>query len=247
MLGPFGTKVMSLRKVQGHPTYMSQLQALVHAGKIQVQMTSDILAEEDVKYLDAPLTGEVWLTRDIFTNPAAADVNGIKVSFAAPAAITNYSGTDLDGVVGAGELDFARNITVTGTAGALEALTGKTMVFTGVDRDGQAISESLVVAARAGGESGTDAGVHAFKRISNIYVPADASGTPGSYEIGFGTKLGLSRPLTQGGLLKEFTDNAAPGGPATLVLSPTAMPNGTVEFFTAPNAAHDYVVYYIPG
>jgi hypothetical protein len=247
MLGPFGTKIMPLRKVQGHPTYMSQLQALVHAGKIQVQLTSDILAEDDVKYLDAPLTGEVWLTRDIFTNPALADVNAIKVSFAAPAVATSYNGVTLDGVVGAGELDFARNITVTGTAGALEALTQKTMVFTGVDRDGQAMSESLVVTARAGGASGTDAGIHSFKRISNIYVPADISATPGSYEIGFGVKLGLSRPLTQGGLVKEFTDNATPGGAATVVLSPTAMPNGSVQFNTAPDGTHDYVVYFIPG
>jgi hypothetical protein len=247
MLGPYGTKVLSLRKVQGHPTYMSQLQALVHAGKLQVQLTSDILNEDDVKYLDAPLTGEIWLTRDVFTNPAAEDVNGIKTSFAAPAVATNYSGTALNGVVGAGELDYARNITITGTAGALEALTGKTMVITGVDMDGQALSESIAVTARAGGESGTDAGVHAFARVTNIYVPADISATPGSYEIGFGVKFGLSRPIVQGGLLKEFTDNAVPATAATLVLSPTALPNGTVTFFTAPNGTHDYVVFYIPG
>jgi hypothetical protein len=226
---------------------MSQLQALVHAGKLQVQLTSDILGEDDVKYLDAPLTGEVWLTRDIFTNPLTADVDAIKTSFATLAAAYTYSGTDLNGVVGAGEMDFARNITVTGTAGALEALEAKTMTFTGVDRDGQVLQENLAISARLGGTSGTDVGIHSFHRISSIYIPGDASGTPGSYEIGFGVKFGLSRPLTQGGLMREFTNDAAPGGAATVVFSPTALPNGSVQFNAAPNDTNDYVVYYIPG
>ena len=246
-IGPNGTKTISLRKVHGHPTYMSTMEALIRTGSLQVQLTQDVLSATDMGQLDAPLSGDLWLARDIFTNPATADVDAIKASFTAPAADTAYSGSDLDGAIGAGDLDFARNITIKGTCGVGEALDGGDAIVTGTDADGQAMTEVITLSAVVASANATDEGAYAFKTVTSVMIPADASGSPGAYEIGFGNKFGLSKPLSQGGLLQETTDNAIPGTGATVVLSATALPNGTVAFNTDPNGVHDYIVYYIPG
>lgn len=246
-IGPYGTKVVSLRKIYGHPSYHSELQSLVSLGKIQVQLSLDILDVNDLDKLDAPLSGDIWLTRQIFTDPVASDVDAFKTSFTAPAADTTYSGSDLDGATGQGEVDYARNFTVTGTTGVGEALESKVITVNGTDMDDQALQEQITTTVLGASASATDEGKHAFKTITSVAVPADASGSPGAYEFGFGEVFGLSRPLTQGGLIKEFTDNAVPGVAATVVLSPTALPNGSVDFDTSPNGVHDYVVYFIAG
>jgi len=246
-IGPYGTKTVSLRKIYGHPSYHSELQALVAASppKIQVQLSLDILDVSDLEKLDAPLSGDIWLTRQIWTDPVASDVDAFKTSFTAPAADTTYSGSALNGATGQGEVDFARNFTITGTTGTGEALESKVITVTGTDMDDQALQEQITTTVLGASASATDEGKHAFKTITSVAVPADSSGSPGAYEFGFGEVFGLSRPLTQGGLIKEFTDNAVPGGAATVVLNPTALPNGSVDFNTSPNGAHDYVVYFI--
>lgn len=244
-VGPYNTKNVPLRKMLGHPTYMSSLETLIANGDVTAQVVGDVLSSDDASKLDAPLSGELWVSRQLWTNPVAADVDAIKTSFTAPAADTTYSGTDLDGVTGAGEFDYARTLTVTGTCGGGEALDGGTAVIHGLDIDDQPISVNLTLSVVGGGASATDETTAAFKQITSVLIPADASGTPGSYEIGFGKKFGLMRPLTQGGLLQETTDNAVPATPATVVLAASALPNGTVEFDTDPNGAHDYIVYFI--
>lgn len=244
-IGPFGTKSVPLRKLLGHPTYMTSLEALIAHGDVTAQVVGDVLSASDAGVLDAPLSGDLWLTRQIWTNPVAADVDAIKSSFTAPAAATTYAGTQLDGVTGTGEFDYARTVTITGTTGAGEALEAKTAVINGIDLDGQALQVNLALTILGESDTVTNETAAAFKQITSIYLPADASGSPGAYEIGFGVKLGLMRPLTQGGLIQETTDNAVPGTAATIVLSPTALPNGTVEFNTAPNGVHDYIAYFI--
>jgi len=244
-VGPFGTKSINLRKLLGHPTYMSSLETLITNGDVSAQVVGDVISSEDASKLDAPLSGELWLTRQVWNNPVAADVDAIKTSFTAPAADTTYSGSQLDGIVGAGELDYARNIVITGTTGGGEALDGGTAIVTGIDIDNQPIQENFTLGAIGASTSDTQTGVKAFKQVTSVLIPGDASGTPGSYEIGSGTVFGLVRPLTQGALIQEATDNAVPGTGATVVLAATAEPNGSVDFNTAPNGAHDYIVYYI--
>ena len=243
----FGTKAISLRKIQGHPTNMSQLETLIQQGSISAAVTNDIISANDAKQLDAPLSGEIWLSRQIWTDPPAADVAAFKTSFSAPIADTVYAAVDFDGVVGDDDLDYARNITFTGTTGGIEALDAKVAVLTGIDIDGQPIRENLPLSALGGGSVVTDIGIHSFRRLTNVLIPADTNGSPGAYEIGFGDKMGLDRPLMQGGILKEFTDNAAPAAPAAVVFAPTALPNGTVVFDAAPDGAKDFIVYYIAG
>jgi hypothetical protein len=204
-----------------------------------------VISSDDASKLDAPLSGELWLSRQVWTNPVAADVDAVKASFTAPAADTTYSGTDLDGATGAGEFDYARTVTVKGTTGGGEALEAKTAVIYGIDMDDQPMQVNLALTVLAENLTNTDETSAAFKQITSVMIPADASGSPGAYEIGFGVKLGLMRPLTQGGLIQETTDNAVPGTAATVVLAASGAPNGTVEFDTAPDGAHDYIVYFI--
>lgn len=244
-VGPYNTKTVPLRKMLGHPTYMSSLETLIANGEITAQVIGDVLSSDDASKLDAPLSGELWVSRQIWTNPVAADVDAIKTSFTAPAADTTYSGTDLDGATGTGEFDYARTVTVKGTTGGGEALDGGTAVIHGLDIDDQPMSVNLTLAAIGENLTTEAETTAAFKQITSVLIPADASGSPGAYEIGFGVKLGLMRPLTQGGLLQETTDNAVPATPATVVLAGSAAPNGTVEFDTAPDGAHDYIVYFI--
>jgi len=246
-IGPFGTKTVPLRRIQGHPTHMSKLETLIRNGDVQASVTQDILDANDVSKLDAPLSGEIWLTRQVFTDPVAADVDAIKTSFTAPAADTTYSGAQLDGVVGAGELDYARNIVITGTTGGSEALDGGTAVVYGVDTNGQPIQENFTLGAIGASTSDTATGVQAFAKVTAVLIPADASGTPGAYEVGFGDLLGLIRPLSQGGLLAEFEDNAVPGTPGTIVLSGTSAPNGTYSPDSSPDGSLDFIVYFIAG
>jgi hypothetical protein len=226
-------------------TYMDELNAYVSRGLISISIDGRPLFETEAAALDAPMGGDLQISREVWTNLAAADVNGIKVAFTAPAANTTYSGVQLDGAVGPGEMVPPRNIVITGTTGVGEALDGGTAVVTGVDADGTARTESFTLNAIGASSTDTVTGVIAFRRIVSVLMPADASGTKGDYEIGFGVKIGLARKMTQGALLNEFVDNAIPGTAATLVLAGTSVPNGTVQFNTAPDDVHDYIVVYI--
>jgi hypothetical protein len=244
-VGPYNTKSVPLRKMLGHPTYMSSLETLINNGDVTAQVVGDVISSDDASKLDAPLSGELWLSRQIWTNPAAADVDAIKASFATLAADTTYSGTDLDGTTGAGEFDYARTVTIKGTTGGGEALDGGTAVISGLDIDGQSMQVNLTLSAIGGSTNVTDETTAAFAQITSVLIPGDASGTPGSYEIGFGKKFGLVRPLTQGALIQETTDNAVPGTAATVVLAASGAPNGTLEFNTDPDGVHDYIAYFI--
>lgn len=246
-LGPYGTRNISLRKIQGHPSYMEALRSLVAAKQLKVMsITQEVLTEDEVGKLDAPLSADIYLVRDVFTTPIVADVDAIMTAFAAPAVETQYSGADLDGVLGAGVFTYPRNLTFKGTTGLGEALLSKDVVIQGLDVYGQIQTETLTLSAIGASTTVTDAGLYAFTKILSLTFDADA-GVVGDYEVGFGVKFGLSRPLVQGGLIFEALDNAAPGAAATVAFSAVGLPNGTVTFNAAPNGARTYIVDYIPG
>jgi hypothetical protein len=237
-----------LAVVQGNAHYMDEINAYIAnpGSGLSVDVDGSPITASNVATLDAPIGGDFQATREVWDNLAAADADAIKVAFTAPAADTTYSGSDLDGAVGPGEMLPPRNIVITGTTGVGEALDGGTAVVIGEDADGVLRTENFTLAAIGASSSDVQTGVIAFKRIVSVTMPADASGSPGDYEIGFGVKIGLARKLSQGALLKEFTNNAVPGTAATVVLAGTSAPNGTVQFDTAPNGTNDYAVVYVP-
>jgi hypothetical protein len=246
VIAPGGKRDVQLSSVQGSRYYMDELNEHAVAGRLSIALDGSPLFQTDSAALDAPVGGDYQVTREVWDNLEAADDDAIKTAFAAPAADTTYSGSQLDGVVGPGEMAPPRNLVITGTTGIGEALDGGTAVVIGEDIDGTLRTENFTLGAIGGSSSDVATGVLAFHRIISVTMPADASGTPGDYEIGFGVKAGLKRPLTQGTLLQEFTDNAVPATAATVVLAGTSAPNGTLEFDTAPNGTHDFIVAYVP-
>jgi hypothetical protein len=247
VIGPYKTKTISLRYIEGHPTHATKLATLVSARKARVTYNSDALSTAETRTLDAPISAELRAVRDVFTNVLTVDPNAVKTAFAAPAVATTYSGTALNGVFGTLPFDYARNVTIRTVTGGGEATVEKIFVVTGLDLYGQPLIESITVAARGAGEDVTTQGTSCFKSVTSIYVPADASGAPGDHEVGFGKVLGLSKSLTQGGLLGEFYDNAVPGVAGTVALAAAAAPFGSYTPNDTPNDAHDWVIMYIPG
>jgi hypothetical protein len=246
VIPPGRQREVPLAVVQGNSHYMDELNDHAVGGRLSITLDGSPLFQTDSAVLDAPVGGDFQAAREVWNNLETADVDGIKTTFAAPAADTTYSGTDLTGVTGPGEMVPPRNIVITGTTGVGEDLDGGTAVVIGEDIDGTLRTENITLGAIGASTSDTATGVTAFKRVVSVTMPADASGSVGDYEIGFGTKIGLSRKLEQGAPLREFTDNAVPGTAATVVLSGTSEPNGTVEFDTAPNGVHDYILAYVP-
>lgn len=249
-------KVVSVKlaKIQGNAKYMTELHELVHNDKLQVmvngsQLPAHYVTHTEIKNLDAALEAKVALVLDLWTDPATADVDGYKAAFTAPATATTYSGSDFDGAIGQGSVDFARNVTITGVTGLGEALVEKSAVIIGYDIEGQLRSETLTIST--GGQGASDnttySGTVAFKSLYSVYIPADGSGSPGDYSIGFGNVLGLTKPLTQGGIIQEFVNNAGPGVAGTWAVSSSSGPNGTYTPNSAPNGARDYLIIYYPN
>lgn len=247
VISPGQKRDIRLADVQGNSYYMDELNEYALSGVISIALDGSPLFQSDSSALDAPIGGDFQATREVWNDLAAADDDAIKTAFTAPATTTTYEGSDLDGDVGPGAMSPPRNIVITGTTGVGEALDGGTAVVVGEDLDGILRIENFTLNAIGASSTDVVTGTLAFRKVLNVTIPADASGSPGDYEIGFGTKVGLERPLTQGTLLREFTNNAVPGTAATVVLSGSSSPNGTVEFNTAPDGSNDYIVAYVPN
>lgn len=239
-----GSLDVAFAHVQGNNTYMAQLNKLGSEGLLSLQLDGVALSNESLLTLDANLPGSVLLTREVFTNLAAADPNAFKIAFLAPAVATVYAGSDFDGATGAYGLHPPRNVTITGTTGGGEALEAKTATVTGLCIDGSIKSETIALTILGAGATVTDAGALAFTKLVSVSIPGDASGSPGDYEFGFGDIIGLARMLSTGMLTKLFADNVAEAAAAT-VLSGVSGPNGTFSPTTSPNGAVDFVVCYV--
>lgn len=187
----------------------------------------------------------VAIIKDSWTNPATADADGYSVSHAGAGAAGTTSMT-IGGALasgGVGTADFARNVVITVThASAVVAMSG---TITGTDANGNTITEDWSVTA--GTTSKTFTGKKAFKTVTSITetVAADASGN--SIVAGTGNVLGLSTISALPSAVKEVVDGAIVTN-GTFVAgdsASTADPRGTYAPNTAPNGAHDYVVYFL--
>jgi hypothetical protein len=193
----------------------------------------------------AEFAASVAMAVEEWTDPAAADPNAIKVSFASSDAAQSFSGADLDGVVGTGVMDPPRNITITTSVSTdIDAVD---VVITGLDINGNAQTDTITLTADVGA---TDVGTKAFSSVSQIDIPAQ-TGNGGLIEVGFGSVIGLSKPLlSRAGaeaVMMEIEDGtvlAADVITGTFVDAATSGPNGTYAPATIPDASNDYAVYY---
>ena len=187
------------------------------------------------------LTPVAAFTVDEFTNAAAADANAIKTSVASVAAPTVYEGAALNGVLGSGLMNPARNVTIS-TAGVTPADAPATALIEGKDLDGRSLSETIVVSQVAG----TAVGVKAFARVTKITLPA-ADGVDALLEFGFGDKIGLSKSIkTRAGLttLLQEIEAGVVVTTGTIADSVVGAPHGTYLAAMVPDGAKDYAVYY---
>lgn len=249
VLAPRANSSFRLADIQGNRSYMAALEDYIDNGLASVVVQGGEISAELAGQLDASLDPRYYAARDIFTAPIVGDVNGVKTSFLAPAANTTYSGTDLNGAVGVGKFDFPRNFTITGTTGLGEDLDGGDFVVTGLDLDDNIMVETITVAVQGASLVVTTQGNYAFKSITSVYVPLDPGGAArGDYELGFGNKLGFTRPLAQGGLIGEWQDNVTPpGGVGTVAVSSVGLPNGTYTPSQAPNGTRVWICVFCPG
>ena len=176
-----------------------------------------------------------------FTDPIAADPNGIKTSIASVAAVVTYSGADLDGVLGGGPFSPPRNVTVS-TAGVTPADAPATLTVTGTDINGTVITEDISVAQTATIAVGTKA----FATVTSLALTA-GDGTAALLEFGIGDVFGLAHPLVSragaAGVITEIEAGSVVTT-GTFVDAATSAPNGTYEPATVPDATNDYALYY---
>lgn len=193
---------------------------------------------EDVR---VAMLGLASIQVEEFTDLPAASANAIKLAIATVAAITTYSGAQLDGAIGGATLPAPRNVTIT-TAGVTPADAPANAVINGLDVDGNALSETITVAQTAT----IATGVKAFSKITSIVLPA-ADGTAATLAFGFGSKIGLRKKIKARAGLTAAIKEIAGGAVVTngvFVLPATAPPYGTYAPNTVPDGTTDYAIYY---
>lgn len=164
-----------------------------------------------------------------FVNPDAAATTG----FATQKDLTGVTeGFSMAGLVSP---DYPRNISATGVI-SNGAITLLTITVTGTDINGTAISEVLTIDADE-----TVTGSKAFATLTSIAVTGTFStggGAGDTLDIGIGVKFGLAGTLS--GVKKTVMDTvdvAVAGHTINTTYN-------TIQFATAPNATHDYSVWY---
>lgn len=215
---------------------------IVQAGGGIKGEVNDLRADIEAAFLQQETAGG-YIHTDEFTNPAAADVDGLKLAAATSASIQSFTSANWDGVLLATEIVPPRNPTVTTSSHAdVDAVA---VVFTGRVRNSQGalIAQTETVTLTNGGGA-TDAGIKPFSFIDSVVIPAQ-SGTGGSLSIGFGLLIGLGKKMrSMAGLLRPLREIAVGAVVTTGTFAATA-PHGTYLPSAAADGTRDYALSYI--
>lgn len=152
----------------------------------------------------------------------------------APASVTMADGV----AYSVWTLDVARNITAAVTHGS--SVVAMTIVVTGFDAWGVAVSETLTIAAT--GTSQSAAGKKAFKHVYSIAITAAADAEANTLNLGWGDVLGLSYKLSNKADVIAFFNGAqdtAPTVVAAVTTSPATATTGDVRGTIVPGSACD--------
>jgi hypothetical protein len=159
---------------------------------------------------------------EILTNPDAATTSGKATQFSLAAA------GSLAGIV---QPDYARNVvyTITGTITSIQITT------TGTLATGETGQTEVITSITS------SVGNKAFSHIDSITVDSIVGGTGDTLDIGYGVKFGLGNNISaDSDIIKTNMDddNVAVSGHTI------STAYDTIQFATAPNAAHDYQIWY---
>lgn len=171
-------------------------------------------------------SGKGTLYRQKWTAPATGANTGILGATLQPTAGTTVVTTGIT------QPDFPRCVRVVGN----QATCTGNLVITGVDQFGAVITDTLAI-------NGTTPvnGVKAFRSITSVTVPTRGAASD-SITLGPDVKLGLDRRISDAG---AATISASVDGTREATLPTLSSTNHTTSFNTAPNAARNFVMYYV--
>jgi len=189
--------------------------------------------------LGAPLTLDANGLIAGATGTELPDTETVTYTFADDAGVSPLDGANQTGV-----LDVARNITCLTTHGS--SIVAMTVTVTGTDVYGEAIQETITIAAT--GTSEADNGVKAFKTVTTIAITAAADAEANTLNVGWGDVLGLPYRLAgEYDVLAVYADSTEELASATVVAGVSATATATtgdVRGTVTPNTATDGSVNY---
>jgi len=172
---------------------------------------------------DEFLTNKGYIRRNAFTAPLAAN----STSLLNTASLDGSTKTTF-----VAQPDMARNISLVASG-----VTTANVVINGTDIRGAVITETI---ALNGGSAVYT--LNAFLTVTSIVLPTVAAT---NVNVGISTALGLDRKMTENGVFLATVDAAADSALPTVTVSGTSVSLNKVTFATAPNATHNYVVYFV--
>lgn len=181
------------------------------------------------------------IVHDTFTNPLAADDDGISVAHTGAASASTRNQT-IGGAFASGgvaTLPTPRSVLITVThASSIVAMNG---TITGTDAYGSVISENWSVTAT--GTSKTYETAKTFKTVTQITETVAANASANTIKSGNGTTMELSAISSCPSPVKEMLDGAVVTN--GVITGAGANTNGTYKPNTAPDGAHDYDIWYL--
>lgn len=139
-----------------------------------------------------------------------------------------------------GTARLSRNVTITPGGTTTDVAAGD-YIITGTNIRGDVITETIAIAANA---STIQTGNKAFASITSVLFPIQ-DGAAATFDVGFGTKLGLERLLSADEVIYANVDGAYEGTRPTIAYSASAIESNTLIPNTAANGAKDIVAAYM--
>jgi hypothetical protein len=189
--------------------------------------------------LGAPLTLDTNGLIVAATSTELPDTETVTYTFPATSS-SPQDGANLTGI-----MDVPRNITSVTTHGS--SIVAMTILVTGTDTYGEAMSELITVAAT--GTSEIDDGIKAFKTVTSIAITAAADAEANTLNMGFGDVLGLPYKLEgEYDVLAQYADTTeeklASVWVAAVATDPATTTTGDVRGTVNPDTACDGSVNY---
>ena len=204
-----------------------------------------VFPEQEI--VNGRLAGVDNLVTEEFTDPVAADTNAIKLAIASVAAPVTYSGADLDGIIGEGEMIPPRNFTLL-TGATTADIAASTVNVIGTVRDEYGVlvpqTDALTVSVN---QAGATLGTSPFAFITSIEIDTAQDGTSATYEFGLGDLIGLTRGIkTRAGLTAPIREVEAGSEVTTGTFTTAAAepPQGTYLPGTVADASNDYALTF---
>jgi hypothetical protein len=137
--------------------------------------------------------------------------------------------------------DVPRNITIIPGGTTADVAAGN-VVVTGVDSDGDAISETLALLAN---QSTATVGNKAFAAVTSISFPVGDSPFGAVLDVGYGDKIGLNKCMNGAGFFIKGLINGANLTGETLAANATSLSDNTVIPNPAANGSRAFTFLFV--